>query len=116
MSASKSTNSQMVAKLQRLASATGEYLGNKTQTLLGKPWKGTDLGTFFQQQATALQDTDAMYQQWRNAVAHNRATFASQVTPLVAALKSYLGSTLGTASQVYIAMGFTAPKKPGPSP
>jgi hypothetical protein len=106
--------SQMISKLQRLAAGVEEYYPGKTLSLDGKPWKSADLVAFLRAQATALQDAAALGTSWRQAVAQNRTVFATQVTPMLSALKSYVANTLGSTSAGYTAMGYTAPKKPGP--
>jgi hypothetical protein len=107
---------QMVATLRKLAAGVIEYYGGKTLVLEGKAWKAADLQAFLLAQANALEAATALATQWKQATAKNKVVFTTQVTPMLAALKSYVANTYGSTSTEFTGMGYTAPKKRGPRP
>jgi hypothetical protein len=102
-----STKNDRVVMLQTIGAAAKQYLANKVLTLHGKAMKTADLVTLFQTQVTAMQQADALHTSWLKAVAAYRATYTSQIAPVVVALKSYVATMFGPESVEYAAFGFT---------
>jgi hypothetical protein len=108
MSGAGASKNDQVIMLQTMGAAAKQYLANRTLVLHGKAMKVADVVELFQTQVTALQQADALRTSWSQAVATNRTTWASQIAPTIAALKTYVAAMFGPESAEYAAFGFAA--------
>jgi hypothetical protein len=106
MSGTGATKNDRVIMLQTMGAAARQYLANKTLVLHGKAMKAGDVVELFQTQVTVLQQADALRLSWSKAVAANKATWATQIAPTIAALKTYVAAMFGPDSAEYAAFGF----------
>ena len=91
--------------LTKRAKAIKREIGNKTVTLEGKQYTGTQLAEMCAQWITADEQVETANRAWRTAVA-NRDALRLQSSPVFNALKGYVQTTYGKRSQTVAEFGF----------
>ena len=101
----------LVATLQKAATALERHCAGQTVSLDGKPAKARAVIEKLRRHAGAWQAAAAMYEQWVATTRRLSAELRADIVPTMHNVRVYAGFTFGEKSRIYGEFGFRPRKK-----